>query len=91
MKHTLETISAGSSYACRFRVNTLVNAQGVPPEVNDSPLTPGEYTSIGVIARRDLENRRVSVIDTATGRQFTVDFDDCWDVDVAEWEPAQDD
>ena len=46
---------------------------------------PGEYTSIGVIRIRDLENRRLVVQDTRSDREFVVDEADTWDYDTVEY------
>lgn len=86
----IRDIPAGESWACRFRVNTFVDAQGVPVSANlqlgqAHPGTPGVYEGIGVIQVRDLAQERVQLQCTQTLQQFTVAFDDCWDVDTIEW------
>lgn len=87
----LEDIPVGESWACRFRTTTFVDAQGEPVTANlqlgqAHPGRPQVYEGIGVIQVRDIENRRVQLQDTATLRQFTVSFDDCWDADLIEWQ-----
>ena len=88
----IEDIPAGESWACRFKTTTFLDASGKPVAVRNlqvgqaHPGTPGEYTSVGIIQVRDLDNRRVQLQCVETFEQFTVDFDDCWDVDIVEWQ-----
>ena len=86
----IEDIPVGESWACRFRTTTFLDEDGMPRSANlqlgqAHPGTPGLYEGIGVIQVRDLENQRVQLQDTASLQQFTVSFDDCWDVDTIEW------
>ena len=87
----IQDIPTGESWACRFRTTTFLDAQGLPTTAQlqlgqAHPGEPGEYEGIGVIQVRDVENRRVQLQDVETLLQFTVDFDDCWDVDTIEWQ-----
>jgi hypothetical protein len=87
----IKDITVGESWGCRFRTTTFLDSQGNPVKADNlqlgqtHPGTPGEYTGIGVIQVRDLENQRVQLQDVATLEQFTVAFDDCWDIDTIEW------
>jgi len=87
----IQDIPAGESWACRFRTTTFLDSQGKPVAAKNlqlgqpHPGTPGEYTSIGVIQVRDLENSRVQLQCVETLEQFTVNFEDCWDCDTIEW------
>ena len=86
----IEDIPAGESWACRFRTTTFVDANGVPMNPNlqlgqAHPGLPGVYEGIGVIQVRDMANRRVQLQDVESMQQYTVSFDDCWDVDTIEW------
>ena len=86
----IEDIPAGESWACRFRTTTFVDAEGEPVTANlqlgqAHPGEPKVYEGIGIIQVRDVEQRRVQLQDTTSLRQFTVNFDDCWDVDTIEW------
>ena len=88
----IEDIPAGESWACRFRTTTFLDENQKPVEARNlqlgqaHPGVPGEYTSIGVIQVRDCENQRVQLQCVETLKQFTVSFDDCWDVDTIEWQ-----
>ena len=90
-------IPAGSSWACRFRTTTFLDSQGQPVSARNlalgqaHPGAPGEYTSIGVIQVRDVDNRRVQLQCVESLQQFTVKFEDCWDVDTVEWQEADED
>lgn len=87
----LEDITAGSSYACKFRTRTFVDAEGAPVRATNlqlgqaHPGTPGEYQGLGVIRTRDVEQRLLRVVDTASNLEFTVSWDDVWDVDTIDW------
>tara|TARA_B110000977_G_scaffold51274_1_gene69613 strand:- start:1111 stop:1398 length:288 start_codon:yes stop_codon:yes gene_type:complete len=92
----IKDIPAGESWACRFRTTTFLSADGMPVEAYNlalgqaHPGVPGEYEGIGVIQVRDIEKQRVQLQCTESLKQFTVAFDDCWDIDTIEWaEDAQ--
>tara|TARA_B110000305_G_C19200342_1_gene520880 strand:+ start:105 stop:431 length:327 start_codon:yes stop_codon:yes gene_type:complete len=96
IKHTgaimqIEDIPAGESWACRFKTTTFVDSTGTPVEATNlqlgqaHPGEPGVYEGIGIIQVRDVDNRRVQLQDVETLQQFTVGFDDCWDIDTVEW------
>lgn len=87
----IKDIPAGESWACRFRTTTFLDSDGKPVEAYNlalgqaHPGVPGEYEGIGVIQVRDLEKERVQLQCTESLKQFTVAFDDCWDIDTIEW------
>lgn len=87
----IKDIPAGESWACRFKTTTFLDQQGKPVAANSlqlgqaHPGVPGVYQGIGVIQVRDLENNRVQLQDVESLKQFTVAFEDCWDVDRIEW------
>lgn len=84
----IRAVEPGTSYACRFRVVTMLDDAGNPAQLNlgEAAHGPGEYTSLGVITTRDLENQLVVVVDTQTHREYTVSFDNIWDIDTVEWQ-----
>ena len=92
-KYTMKTITAGESWACRFRIKTWVDEEtGMPVEVKNlqpgQPVVgakPGDWESIGVIKTRDLKSQLVELVDTYNERTWTVPFDDCWDIDRVEF------
>lgn len=87
----IKDIPAGESWACRFKTTTFLDANGLPIEAYNlalgsaHPGKPGVYEGIGVIQVRDLDQSRVQLQCTASLKQFTVDFADCWDIDTIEW------
>ena len=87
----IQDIPVGESWGCRFRTTTFLDEQGKPVRAKNlqlgqaHPGTPGVYESIGVIQVRDLEQERVQLQCVETLEQFTVSFDDCWDIDTIEW------
>lgn len=88
----IEDIPVGESWACRFRTTTFLDENQKPVESQNlqlgqaHPGVPGEYESIGVIQVRDRENKRVQLQCVETLKQFTVAFEDCWDIDTIEWQ-----
>jgi len=88
---TMMDITPGESWACRFRCTTWLDANG-KPQPNEHvavgtphPGTPGEYSSIGVIRVRDTQQRLVLVEDIESAQEFTISWDNCWDIDSVEW------
>lgn len=85
-------ITPGESYACKFRVETMLDTMGRPaPNLSDVPVKGvGMYEGIGVLMQRDTEQRLVKLQDQKSSKEFVVSFDDIWDVDVVEWtEPLE--
>lgn len=80
-------VKPGESYACKFRVETMLDTLGRPaPNLSDTPLQgPGVYEGLGVLMQRDTEQRLVRLQDSATQKEFVVSFDDIWDIDTVEW------
>jgi len=87
----IEDITPGKSYACKFRTTTMLDTMGRPaPNLSDVPLKgPGLYEGFGVLTTRDMDSRLVKLIDEKSSKEFTVSFDDIWDVDSVEWQTSQ--
>jgi|TARA_R110001592_G_scaffold290603_1_gene559820 hypothetical protein len=66
-------IDPGNSYACKFRVTSLLMEDGRP------------YESLGVLIARDADSKLVRLEDTKTKQEFVVEFDNIWDIDDVEW------
>ena len=83
----IRDITPGESYACRFRVTTMLDTLGRPaPNLSDVPLKgPGVYEGFGVLYTRDTEQELVELKDETSGKMFVVPFADIWDVDTVEW------
>jgi len=86
----LEDLTAGESWACKFKVMTFLDNDGqiVDAKLNvgeKHPGAPGVYEGLGIIKVRDLENNLVKLIDVASNKEFCVDWDNCWDPDTIEW------
>jgi hypothetical protein len=90
--YEMTELETGKSYACRFRVNTVLDADGNPasPLTGTNPDRAGEYEGLGVIKKRDVEQRLVELEDTTSRLSFVVSWDDCWDIDDVEWTEALD-
>lgn len=83
----IEDITPGKSYACKFRVETMLDEFGRPPGLTDTPLAGVKmYESLGVLIQRDTEQRLVKLQDEKSKKEFVVSFDDIWDVDEVEWQ-----
>ena len=83
---TIDQIVPGKSYACKFKVETMLDELGRPPGLSDTPLAGlGLYESLGVLMQRDTEKRLVKLKDEKSSKEFVVSFDDIWDIDEVEW------
>lgn len=79
-------ITPGESYACKFRVETMLDTFGRLPGLSDTPLKGvGTYEGVGVLLQRDLDQRLVKLQDEKSKREFVVGFDDIWDIDTVDW------
>lgn len=92
MTYTIQDCTPGTSWACEFRVTTWLDHTGTPTQPNknlnlgETPTcTPGEYSSLGIIRTRDLENLLVELEDTQSDQVFVVAVDDCWAFDRVEY------
>lgn len=83
----IEDITPGQSYACKFKVETMLDDFGRPaPNLSDTPLKGvGMYESIGILMTRDSDQRLVKLKDEKSSKEFVVSFDDIWDIDTIEW------
>ena len=82
----IEDIQPGKSYACKFKVETMLDTHGRIPGLSDTPPQGiGTYEGLGILQVRDLEGRRVQLQDEKSGKEFVVTFDNIWDVDEVEW------
>ena len=85
----IQDITPGESYACKFRVETMLDEFGRPPGLSDTPLKGvGTYEGVGVLVQRDLDQRLVKLQDEKSKREFVVSFDDIWDIDTVDWVDA---
>jgi len=83
----IEDITPGKSYACKFKVETMLDTYGRVPGLSDTPLKGvGMYESLGVLIQRDTDQRLVKLKDEKSSKEFVVSFDDIWDVDEVEWQ-----
>jgi hypothetical protein len=82
----IRDITPGESYACKFRVETMLDTLGRPPGLSDTPLKGvGTYEGLGVLIARDLEQQLVKLKDEKSAKEFVVPFDDIWDIDTVDW------
>lgn len=82
----IEDVKPGQSYACKFRVETMLDTYGRIPGLSDTPLKGvGPYEGLGVLMSRDMKSRLVELEDEKSKKKFVVPFDDIWDIDTVEW------
>jgi len=83
----IEDIEVGKSYACKFKVETMLDTFGRPhPNLSDVPLKgPGVYEGLGVLLQRDMKTKLVKLQDEKSKKEFVVPFADIWDIDTVEW------
>jgi len=85
----IEDVKPGQSYACKFRVETMLDTYGRIPGLSDTPLKGvGTYEGLGVLMSRDMKSRLVELEDEKSKKKFVVPFDDIWDIDTVEWVDA---
>ena len=85
----IEDVKPGESYACKFRVETMLDTFGRVPGLSDTPLKGvGTYEGLGVLVARDMKSRLVELEDEKSKKKFVVSFDDIWDIDTVEWVDA---
>ena len=79
-------ITPGESYACKFRVETMLDELGRPPGLSDTPLAGVQmYEGLGVLIARDVEQELVKLKDEKSSKEFVVPFADIWDIDTVDW------
>lgn len=82
----IKDITVGKSYACKFRVETLLDEYGRIPGLSDTPIKgTGKYEGFGILMQRDLKKELVKLQDQKSKKEFVVPFHDIWDVDEIEW------
>jgi hypothetical protein len=83
----IEDVKAGESYACKFKVETMLDDLGRPhPNLSDRPIKgPGTYEGLGVLTKRDMKTELVELVDEKTKKTFVVPFSDIWDIDTVDW------
>lgn len=84
----IKDIEVGKSYACKFKAKVMVDDLGRPaPNLSDRPLGGiKDYEGIGVLLKRDLNNKLVELQDEKSEQIFVVPFEDIWDIDTVEWD-----
>ena len=89
--YTIQDCVPGETWACKFTTQTFVDSNGRAVRVTNlqpgqaHPGTIAEYTSVGVIRKRDSEKQLVEVVDASTQLDFVVPWSACEDVDRAEF------
>jgi hypothetical protein len=82
----IKDITPGESYACKFRVETMLDELGRPPGLSDTPLAGVQmYEGLGVLIARDVEQELVKLKDEKSSKEFVVPFADIWDIDTVDW------
>ncbi|MAV07995.1 MAG: hypothetical protein CMQ88_02205 [Gammaproteobacteria bacterium] len=82
----IEDITPGNSYACKFKVETMLDTYGRIPGLSDTPLKGvGTYEGLGILVARDMDKRLVELQDEKSSKKFVIPFEDIWDIDEVEW------
>ena len=84
---TIDQIEEGGSYACKFKVEVMLDMNDKPhPNLSDTPLKgPGVYEGLGIINVRDTKSQLVELQDEKSKKTFVVPFSDIWDIDTVDW------
>ena len=82
----IEDITPGKAYACKFKVETMLDTFGRVPGLSDTPLKGvGTYEGLGILMQRDSDQRLVKLQDEKSKKTFVVPFSDIWDIDTVDW------
>ena len=79
-------ITAGESWACKYKVTRMLDAEGNPVknlQIGQSAAGPGEVEGVALIKTRDCEKELLELEDIETHDVFVVPFADVWDIDRA--------
>jgi hypothetical protein len=83
---TPNDITAGESWACRYRVEKMLDKDGNPVknlQIGETAAGPGYVEGIAVIMKRDAERELLELQDTETQKTYIVPYIDVWDIDKA--------
>ena len=81
----IRNVEVGKTYACKFKVEHMLDTYGRIPGLSDTPLQGlGWYEGFGVLMQRDSENELVKVLDEQSEKEFVVPLLQIGYVDVAE-------
>ena len=82
----IREVEVGKSYACKFKVERMLDTFGRIPGLSDTPLAGlGWYEGFGELMQRDSEKQLVKILDEKSKKEFVVPFDQIWDVDEVEY------
>jgi len=82
---TINEIQEGESYACKFKVEHMLDSEGNLSDGEGSIFELGTYEGLGIIRVRDMKSQLVELQDEKTKKTFVVPFNDIWDIDTVEW------
>jgi len=85
---TPNDITAGESWACRYRITKMLDKDGKPVQnlkIGETAAGPGYVEGIGVIVTRDVDKELLELKDIETQETHVVTFDDVWEIDRAEY------
>ena len=84
---TVDDITAGETWAAKFRTTRMLTNEGKPAvnlKVGETAAGPGNWESVGVIVKRDAASRKLELVDVFDQTRHVVDYGDVWDIDRAE-------
>jgi hypothetical protein len=82
----IRKVEVGKSYACKFKVEHILDEYDRIPGLSDTPIKGlGWYEGFGELMQRDSEKQLVKILDEKSKKEFVVPFDQIWDVDVVEY------
>ena len=82
---TIDQVQEGESYACKFRVEVMLDQDGKLSDGEGSIFELGTYEGLGIIRVRDMKSQLVELQDEKSKKTFVVPFADIWDIDTVEW------
>jgi hypothetical protein len=82
----IKDITPGKSYACKFKVEHVLDTYGRIPGLSDTPLAGlGWYEGFGELKTRDLQSELVEIVDQESKKTLVVPFSQIWDIDEVEY------
>lgn len=83
---TPQDITAGESWACRYRITKMLDKDGNPVKnlkIGETAAGPGYVEGTALISKRDVDKGLFELIDIDTQEVHIVPFEDVWDIDRA--------
>jgi len=78
-------IKPGEHWGCRYRVEKMLDENGVPVknlQIGDTAAGPGYVEGTAFIKKRDVDKELLEIVDIETSEVYVVPFANVWDIDT---------